>query len=405
MSKLLRTVAVTSLLAVLGCSHLSPSVPDKPLRRKPNIIFILADDMGYETVGFNGALNYQTPHLDTLAQESFVFTQCDAQPLCCPTRVKFVSGQFNYRSYQGWGGFAQEFPSLGEILRANGYETAVFGKWHIAKSPPELGFDQHCIFTAYNDGLSQADHMKYYYHEAPIFEDGVAKKVRYAPDKFNQRVLDFIEEKKDKPFFIYHPFSLAHNPFEPTPDSEDQRSIDWQRNFEDMVTYVDKLIGKVVSKLKAEGIYEDTVIFYSADNGTKTKYHKMRDGRTVYGAKGTHAHDGVHVPLLVKYNGKAQVSDDLVDFSDFYPTIAALAEIEELHQDIDGVSLVPVLENRVRDGKPYIFSLYTHPVSAYARDQRYKLFYDQRLFDLVADPHEERPYYLNNDTPQNGPGP
>jgi len=273
--------AAGASFSLIGCSAFNQTVRVRPIRKKPNVIFILADDMGYETAGFTGALNFKTPNLDKMAKESYVFTQCDSQPLCCPTRVKFVSGQYNYRSYRGWGGFAQELPSIGEVMKENGYETAVFGKWHINRPPGELGFDQHCIFTAHNDGLSQADHMKTYYRDCPIFEEGISKKVPYAPDKFNKRVLDFIEEKKDKPFFIYYPFSLAHNPFHPTPDSEDDRSIDWQRNFEDMVTYVDKLIGRVVKKLKDEGLYEDTVIFYTADNGTKTKYHKMKDGRTV----------------------------------------------------------------------------------------------------------------------------
>jgi len=90
----------------------------------------------------------------------------------------------------------------------------------------------------------------------------------------------------------------------------------------------------------------------------------------------------------------------MVDFCDFYPTITSIAGITDQHKDIDGVSLEPIFENKTREGKPYIFSLYTHPLSAYIRDQRYKLFYDQRLFDLVDDPHEERPYYINNDTPE-----
>ncbi len=120
--------AAGTSLAMIGSRTFSQGASGGAMRKKPNVIFILADDMGYETAGFNGALNFKTPNLDEMAKESYLFTQCDAQPLCCPTRVKFVSGQYNYRSYRGWGGFAQELPSIGEIMKDNGYETAVFGK-------------------------------------------------------------------------------------------------------------------------------------------------------------------------------------------------------------------------------------------------------------------------------------
>ena len=111
------------------------SEKNRSLKQKPNVIFIMTDDMGYETIGYNKATNYKTPHLDKFAKESFVFTNCDAQPLCCPTRVKLVTGQLNYSNYSGWGSFDLHFPAIGEMMQRAGYATAVFGKWHLNKPP------------------------------------------------------------------------------------------------------------------------------------------------------------------------------------------------------------------------------------------------------------------------------
>ena len=369
---------------------------------QPNIIFIMTDDMGYETVGYNDAINYKTPNIDKLAQEAFVFTNCDAQPLCCPTRIKLMSGQDNYRNYKGWGSFNLEFPAIGKIMQNAGYATAVFGKWHMNKSPEELGFDEHCYFDGSPPPLPYDEFFKRYFYNCPLIEDGERIVVPYSPDKFNQRVLKFIDEHREKPFFIYYPLSLAHNPFEPTPDSDDPTSTNWQKNFEDMVAYADKMIGNVVKKLKEDGLYENTIIFYTADNGTKTLAHHMKNGDVIYGGKGTQVVDGCHVPLFIKYDGTYKTLDDLVDFADFYPTLASIAGVkkDELSNRLDGVSLHPLLKREVREEKPFIFSTYFHPLSAYIRNKQYKYHFDGRLYDIIDDPRELRPFYARNDNKQ-----
>ncbi len=356
--------------------------------------------MGYETVSFNSVSNYHTPNIDRLAQEGFVFTNCDAQPLCCPTRIKLMSGQLNYRNYKGWGSFDLEFPAIGKIMQQAGYATGVFGKWHMNKSPEDMGFDEHSLFMGSPGDLPYPEFFNRYFYNCPIVEDGKDTVVAYSPDRFNQRVLSFIDDYKKQPFFIYYPLSLAHNPFEPTPDSRDSTSEVWQKNFEDMVGYADKMIGNVVEKLKREGLYENTIIFYTADNGTKTLAHYMENGEVIFGGKGTMRVDGVHVPLVVKYDGTHKILDDLVDFSDFYPTIASLADIprEALSKQIDGVSLHPLLKNEIRESKPFIFSVFFHPLNAYIRDKDYKYYLDGRLYHIQKDPGELQPYYLANDT-------
>ncbi|WP_215224896.1 sulfatase-like hydrolase/transferase [Echinicola shivajiensis] len=385
---------------MLNFWDLVAQVREKAESSKPNIIFILGDDMGYETLGYKEVLNFQTPNLDALAQESTDFTNCDAQPLCVPTRVKLITGQYNYRNYTGWGSFNLEFLPLGQMMKAAGYTTAAFGKWHLSKTPEELGFDEFSLFNGSPGELTYAEFFKRYFYNCPLEENEGAFIADYAPDRFNERTLDFIEKNQDQPFFIYYPMSLAHNPFEPTPDSVDPTSTDWQQNFEDMVTYADKMIGNVIQKLKENGLYENTIIIYTTDNGSKTLEHHMSDGEVIYGGKGTTSHDGVHVPLLVKYDGKRQTSDELVDFTDFYPTFADLAgyDLSAVKEKLDGVSLLPVLDQKQRVGKPYIFSTFFHPLTTYIRDKDYKLYYDGRLYNLKEDPRELHPFYQQNDS-------
>ena len=392
---------IVFLLALFGACNPGKD-ESKPMPEKPNIIFILTDDMGYETVSYNKVTNYNTPNIDKLAREAYVFTNCDAQPLCCPTRIKLVTGQYNYRNYTGWGSFNLEFPAIGKIMQQANYSTGVFGKWHMNKSPEELGFDEHCIFNGSPGKLSYNEFFKRYFYNCPVIENGNEIVAPYSPDKFNEHVLKFIDDHKQEPFFIYYPLSLAHNPFEPTPDSDDLKSANWQKNFEDMVHYADKMIGNVIEKLKQEGLYENTVIFYTSDNGTKTLAHEMVDGEVIYGMKSNMSVDGVHVPLFVKYDGTHKTMDDLIDFSDFYPTITSLAGIspKELSEKMDGVSFHPLLKDEIREPKPYIFSVFFHPLNAYIRDKTFKYYLDERLYNIQEDPRELKPYYSCNDTPE-----
>lgn len=388
---------VMAMLATAGLS--GQSQPLTLNGQKLNVVLIVSDDMGYETLDYNKAVNYHTPNIDALAGESTVFTNCDAQPLCVPSRVKLITGQYNYRNYINWGSFNLEMPALGSMMRNAGYATGAFGKWHLSRSPEELGFDDYSLFDGSPGNLSYAEFFNRYYYNSPLKEKSGDYIAAYAPDRFNQQLLRFIDDNKTKPFFIYYPMSLAHNPFEPTPDSKDPACRDWQQNFEDMVAYADKLIGRVIARLKQTGLYDNTVIIYTGDNGTKTLAHIMSDGTTIYGGKGTHTNDGCHVPLFIKYDGKNRLSEELVDFTDFYPTLAEIVghDLKPLAKKVDGASLIQVLQNKPGRKKPYIFSTYFEPLSCYIRNAQYKLYYDGRLFDIKNDPRELKPYYVQND--------
>jgi len=384
-----------SVLTLLCAAPLSA----EPRRPRPNIVFIMSDDMGYETVGFNGAVNYRTPHIDALAREAIVFTQCDAMPLCCPTRTRVVTGQYNYRNYAGWDGrYIRTAPTVAEVLRAAGYATGAYGKWHLGRNnAPELGFEDSCLLDL---AMDQKTLMQHAYYRAPYLRNGKSVEADYGPDYAAECALQFIAANKDRPFFLYYTPWLSHNPFVPTPDSKDPASGDWQQNFEDMVEYCDKLIGRVIAKLKACGVYDNTVIVYTGDNGTKTCRHRMQDGSVVYGQKGTHTVDGCRVPLVVRTDGSHRTLENLIDFADFYPTFADLAGIppETLDDTIDGVSFATLLRGGEGELRPFLFSMYEG--SVYVRTARFKYYIDRRLYDIESDPRELRPFHTESDTPE-----
>ena len=370
----------------------------KKLPEKPNVVFIMSDDMGYETLSYNNVTNYCTPNLDKLAQESLVFTQADSMPLCVPTRKRVVSGQYIYRSGWHFGKHTEGVPTLADIMKSAGYATGAFGKWHLGDPKRDKrGFEDTCLFMQKG---SQARLMKIAYRNSPYLHNGKVESSSYGPDLPNKYALEFIEKHKKGPFFLYYTPWLSHNPFYPTPDSKNQESTDWQSNFEDMVAYTDKLVGKVIQKLKDCGIYENTIIVYTSDNGTKTCAHHMKDGSVIYGGKGTPTVDGCRVPLLVKSDGSHKTVDNLVDFADFYPTFAELAGIpaKSIHEEIDGISFVPLLRGEEKEVRPYIVSYY-RPLF-YIRTKRFKYFIDQRVYDIEADPREHHPFYPENDTEQ-----
>ncbi|BDS06309.1 hypothetical protein NT6N_13490 [Oceaniferula spumae] len=386
---------------ILGAVLTAPVLVAAPSSTKPNIIFIMTDDVGYETVSYNKALNFKTPNIDRLSTESTVFTQADATPLCCPTRTRVVSGQYTYRNYIGWDGkIKKTAPFIAEKLKSAGYATAAMGKWHLGdkKSPARMGFDEHCLFWL--QGMSQSDMMKFAYRNAPYLHNGKIVRAPYGPDLANEQARAFIKKNKDRPFFLYYTPWLCHNPFEPTPDSKDQNCTDWQTNFEDMVAYTDKLVGKIVKELKDQGIYENTVIVYTGDNGTKTCAHIMEDGTVIYGGKGTQTIDGCHVPLLVKTDGTHRTLDNLIDFADFYATFADLAGVpaKDIDPTIDGVSFAPLLRGETKTLRSHLFSFFRG--GAFVRNQHYKYYIDQRIYDLVADPRENQPFYPESDTPE-----
>lgn len=373
---------------------------------KTNVILIMADDIGYECYGAYGGTSYRTPVLDKLASDGMRFTHAYSQPVCTPTRVKIMTGLSNVRNYASFSVLKKTERTFGHMMRDAGYRTAIAGKWQLLGAehyqapirgagslPQDMGFERHCLW--------QVDKLGERFWGPKLTIDGQLKqfpKEVFGPDVYCQFLLDRMEEYKNEPFFLYYPMVLVHSPFVPTPDSADRKSRDKQRNFADMVAYMDRLIGRIVDKTVALGIAEQTLILVTGDNGTH-KSLKSNMGKTVIkGGKGLPTDAGTHVALFGYQPGTVpagKVSETLIEFSDFLPTIAQAAGVRPL-SPTDGRSFLPQLHGQKGDPREDIFVYYWprpergQPLR-FVRNHRWKLYGDGKLFDVKNDVLEKKP--------------
>lgn len=371
---------------------------------RPNIVLIMADDLGYECIGANGGTSYQTPVLDQLAASGIRFEHCYAQPICTPSRVKLMTGMYNVRNYTKFGMLERSQTTFANLLQDSGYSTCIVGKWQLGKDaglPEHFGFEEHCLWQLLrrpsrypNPGL-EVNGMKVNY------PDG------YGPDAVTDYACDFIERHREQPFLLYYPMILTHCPFEPTPDSADWDSESKgsktykgdPKYFGDMVTYMDTIVGRLLKQLESSGVRDNTLVLFTGDNGTDKPVVSMMGSRRVVGAKGKTTDAGTRVPLIAHWPGKTAaggVCKDLVDFSDFLPTLCDVAGSEvPTSLSIDGCSFLPQLRGERGNPREWIYIWYSRNGGRvgkeFTRNQRYKLYRTGELFDLANDVLEQRP--------------
>lgn len=374
------------------------------VERRPNIILIVADDLGYECIGANGGTSYQTPVLDKLAATGVRFERCYAQPLCTPTRVQLMTGQYNIRNYTEFGVMDPTLKTFGNFFKEAGFATCIAGKWQLGRDrdlPKKFGFDEACLWQHLrrpgrykNPGLEiNGREVNYTNGE-------------YGPEVVNEYALDFITRHKDQPFLLYYPMMLTHAPYEATPDSPDYDDAAKGRNrrrkdganahFGDMVGYMDKLIGKVAARLDELGIRDRTLLLFTGDNGTGKGTRSMMGDRVVIGGKGTTRETGMRVPLIASWPGQiasGQVCADLVDSTDFLPTICEVAGLSP-DWKADGRSFLPQLRGAKGSPRAWYYSWYAPHgvlVGEFAATARYKLYRTGQFYDLGTDPEEKGP--------------
>ena len=373
---------------------------------RPNIVFILADDLGYETIGANGGTSYKTPILDGMAAGGMRFTHGYAQPLCTPTRVQLMTGLSNARNYLNFGKMDPKAVTFGNYFQKAGYATCMAGKWQLGADldqPKSYGFDEYCLWQHTrrppryaNPGLEIQGERKDYSHG------------EYGPDLVNDYALDFIERNKAKPFFLYYPMMLTHDPYQPTPDSKDwdpkangEGVLQGAVHFGEMVGYMDKLIGKVLAKLEQCGIRENTLVIFLGDNGTGAGTRSMMGDRVVVGRKGKTVDAGMHVPLIANWPGKIAkggVCSDLVDTTDFLPTLCEVGGIKVAPGvQGDGRSFYAQMRGEKGHPRDWIYAWYSPRqgestrVEEFAFNHRYKLYRSGKFFDLGSDLDEKNP--------------
>ena len=405
---------ILGLSIVLG-SLILTSCDSNPATRPPNVILIMADDMGYETLSCYGGTSYRTPNIDRLAATGVVFNNCISQPLCTPSRVKIMTGLYNYRNYEYFGYLGLEQKTFGHLMQDHGYATCISGKgqlnglaykdqiedWSDQTRPQQLGFQEYCLWQLTKE-RSEGERFS----NALIEQNGEVLPQNediYGPDVFSQFVLDFIEKNQKQPFFVYYPMVLVHDPFVPTPDSEEwsdpsRRYETDTAYFKDMVAYTDKIVGNIANKLAELDLADNTILIFTGDNGTHPSIYSNTKNGMVRGGKGNTTDAGTHVPLIVNWGKQIKQPSSyygLVSFNDFYATFADLLEAKI---ETDGQSFLPVLKGQTTE--PYREHLFVHydPKwgknvnkfrNQFVRTQDYKLYQDGKFYNLRKDVLEQ----------------
>ena len=385
---------------------------------KPNVILIMADDIGFECLSINGSKSYKTPILDSLAKNGINFTKAISQPLCTPSRVKIMTGKYNFRNYEHFTYLNSNQKTFGNLFKENGYKTAIVGKWQLngikVKSigdkisqdnqrPYKFGFDEYSLWQ-----LTKIKELGERFADPLIEQNGKflpRDKDAYGPDIVSDYAVDFIKRNKNNPFFIYYPMLLVHSPFVPTPDSPEWKSLDTRskennKYFVDMVAYMDKIIGKIVNELSTQGLAENTLLLFVGDNGTNKKIISQTINGSIKGAKGNTITHGVNVPMVASWPLRIKNHKNysgLVNFNDFYATFS---DILKVNNESDGKSLIDIFSND-ESKKREVTSIYYDPVSfnsatskfrnVFSQNERYKLYQNGKFFDMEKDVLETRP--------------
>ncbi len=380
---------------------------------RPNIVLIMADDMGYECVGANGSTEYHTPNLDRLAASGIRFEHCYSQPLCTPSRVKIMTGKFNFRNYEDFGYLNPGERTFGNILKDAGYATCVAGKWQLngmnsgregnqdVTRPNHFGFDECCLWQ-----LNRTPAEGERYADPLLTQNGTdlpRDPDAYGPQVVADFISRFIERNAGKPFFVYYPMILPHNPFVPTPDSPEWNDPALRNKkdtafFDDMIAYVDKIIGQLEKTLKEQGVWDNTLFIFTGDNGTNRTVISSTHRGAVRGAKGQTINTGNHVPMIISWPRVIRehfVFSGMVDFTDILPTLAEVAGVDPAEYTTDGMSFLPVLHgDKSAAGKAEVFIHYTprwgtFEHNRWVMNREYKLYRDGRFFHTATDPLEK----------------
>lgn len=364
-------------LAGTGLSALAASAAGQQRRGRPNIIYIFADDLGYGNLGCYGQKRIRTPHLDRMAAEGIRFTQAYASAtVCAPSRCGLMTGKHTgHATVRGnaWPeqGLLKSELSVAQVLRQAGYRTALVGKWGLGghdtdSHPNDKGFD---VFFGYLNQVfahnSFPEHIWDNKIELFLKENWFNGRKVFTNDLFTERAIDFVDKQgADQPFYLYLAYTTPHANNErgqvdsngmDSPDFGPYANEDWpdaEQAFAAIITRMDADIGRLFAKLKEKGMDENTLVFFSSDNGPHREGHHnpefFDDNGPLRGIKRDLYEGGIRVPAIARWPGTiqaGQVSDFVWAGWDFLPTAAELAGARP-PKDIDGVSIVPVLTGK-----------------------------------------------------------
>ena len=380
--------------------HVEIGISAEKKTEKPNIVLILADDMGWGDIRSNGNLNIETPVLDKLAEKSLSFDRFYVCPLCAPTRAEMLTGRYFLRTgvssvSQGYENMNPQETTFAEVLQQNGYATGCFGKWHnggyFLQHPNRKGFDEYVGFMV--------GHLGYYYDAIYQHNDRDVKSEGYATNYFTSQALDFIERNAEKPFLCYVPYNVPHSPFQ-VPEKyfnkyKKQGLDDELACIYGMVENMDENIGLIRAKLDELNLTEKTIVIFLSDNGPNT----FRYNGEMKGKKGNVDEGGVRVPFYISWPGviNAGTTTQLAQGIDLFPTLLALCSIKyKPGLPIDGVDLSKTIFGKTKNFDRYIYTRQaSYPLEGRAgsiRNDHYRLTAANGkilLYDMQNDPSQK----------------
>ncbi len=380
--KLKYLLLLIAVCATISCSQNS----GKSDSQKPNIIFIMADDLGYGDLGCYGQQLITTPNIDSLAIQGMKFTQCySGSAVCAPARSVLmtgmhtghttVRGNFGKGGVIGLGGgegrvpLKEEDVTIAQVLKKAGYKTAMVGKWGLGEpntsgEPNRKGFDEFYGFL--NQRRAHTYFPEYIWKdtvkvELPGNKNG--QKMEYTHEMFADYAVDFIQRNKNNPFFLYLPFCIPHDDYE-VPDNGIYDGEAWSKDlkaYASMIGRLDNTVGRILKTLKEMGIDNNTIVFFTSDNGATNisdEWKIFKSNAFLKDGKRNPYEGGIRVPMIVRYPEKVnagQTNDAVWYFADVMPTLAEIANVSS-PENIDGISIYPTIIGNKQDfGHRYLY--------------------------------------------------
>ena len=359
---------VASLVLLSACTG-PPADSPESASRAPNAIVILADDLGYADVGFQGFQDFATPNIDALAAAGIRFTNgYVSHPYCSPSRAGLLTGRYQHRfghvhnpKFRAGEGLPLSESLLPEVLSDQGYVSALVGKWHLGDGPEyhplQRGFDEFFGFLGGGHDYFESTDRDAREYLIPLEANGEELPVEgYLTDQLTDAALDFVRRNAAQPFFLYLAYNAPHGPLQAPPehlDRVDSIADTRRRTYAAMVTALDDGVGRLVAALGDLGLTDDTLVFFLSDNGGPTPANAS-DNSPLRATKGTVYEGGVRVPFVVSWPGQlaeGESYDPPVSALDIFPTLVAVAGGEP-REGLDGVDLLPFLTG-AESGAPH----------------------------------------------------
>jgi len=388
-----------------------------PQRRKPNVVLINVDDLGWKDLGFMGSDYYDTPNLDALATEGMVFTNAYASAAnCAPSRACMLSG-LNTTKHgvytvspsdrgdkktrkliptKNIAHLSDDLYTLPKMMKSAGYVTGSFGKWHIGKDPSKQGID-------YNVGGSSKGNPGKDGYFAPYTIDNIENgpEGEYLTDRLTSETVSFIEKNKDTTFFLYIPFYTVHTPImgkEALIEKyKSKQGKDGQDNpeYAAMVSSMDENVGRILKTLKTLNLEENTLLIFTSDNGG---IRSISEQNPLRAGKGSYYEGGIRVPLVIKWPGKilkGSTNHNTVSNLDFYPTLQEVVAPVEKATKLDGVSLTSQFMDTTANQRDlyFHFPIYLQAYSMVDDDGRDPLFRTRPGSVIISGDYKLHRYY------------